>query len=182
MYRKGTLLFLYLFASAMSADAAPFVFDGFYLGMFKTEAEKIHPEAKWMMIEPLMLIDGRRRHGPTIVTKEFTSRHLGKEAKVVVTLDKKAQYVHTINFVFSSTSSAQCIGDAAEISALLKQAYGAETEIIDSPFDRHSMWLTQDNSVVVWQPYCDYAPAQFRVTYTQEMAANPQAGRYPAPK
>jgi hypothetical protein len=151
-----------------NADAASFLFDGFYLGMSKAEASRIHPEAKWMMIEPLMLIDGRRRHGPPIVSKGFNSLHLGKVANVVVTLDKKAGYVHSINFVFSSTSSAECVGEADEVSTLLKQTYGIETEIVDSSPDRHSMWRARDNSVVVWHPYCDYAPAQFSVTYLKD--------------
>lgn len=154
--------------STTSAGAASFLFDGFYLGMSKAEASRIHPEVQWMMIEPLMLIDGRRRHGPPIVSKEFTSLHLGKVAKVVVTLNKKIEYVHSINFVFSSTSSAKCVEEADEVSTLLKQTYGIETEIIDRPPNRHSMWRAKDKVVVVWRPYCDYAPAQFSVTYSKD--------------
>jgi hypothetical protein len=141
------------------AFGASFSFDGFYLGMPRPEATKVRPVTQWQLVMQDTPSQAER--------KEFTSTHLGHEARVSIDLDRAGQFVRTIGFAFLSQSDSQCILDAVGARLQLERMYGAAAEASSEPPARRAMWSAGDGLIIRWMEACAVGAQQYFVTYSK---------------
>jgi hypothetical protein len=153
------VIFLALALSNSAIGSGNFSFEGFALGMSRQEASDLRPESTWYIEMPNTRKERTR--------KTFMSKHLGQEARVVVTLDNKAEFVRIIAFTFSGNSKTDCISDATSVLLHLRKVYGAGSE---SKFPeqfpvRQIKWVASNDSMVEWSEAC--AAGQYVLAYTK---------------
>jgi hypothetical protein len=157
--RRYLALVVLLALGPSPAFADSFSFEGFYLGMPRVDATRLRPAISWQPVT-----------GETpseAVQKEFTSNHLGREARVSVGLDRDGQFVRLLAFTFLPQSDSQCILEAVAIRLKLERLYGTPKEASSEQLGKRVMWSTSDGVTIRWLEACTIGARQYFVTYAR---------------
>jgi hypothetical protein len=149
-----------LFASCAFVADAPaveplFSFQGFYLGMSRTQATAVMPERRWQDEEfPLFGV---------VTLKEFPAVHLGRPATVQVQLDDQAKLVNSIAFIYRAFSPQECPARASEAVEQLRRAHGRESHTVEPGVWLE--WAAATGLRTVWVQSCTAANSRYVVSY-----------------
>lgn len=154
------LAFILLFGYGHApAFAEPFSFEGFSLGMPRSDATEVLPEIPWQQV---------MRNTPSeAARKEFTSRYLGREARVSIDLDREGLFVRTIGFTFLPQTDSECMLDAVGARVQLERLYGAAAETSSESTGRRAKWSTGGGVTIRWMEACAIGARQYFITYAK---------------
>lgn len=149
-------------APAVSGEGG-FSFEGFYLGMPKAEASRLHPEAHWLRDFP----EGPQGYNKlSAYYKQFRSSYFGEPVNVRISLDEGGRAVDTVLIMFSASPNKQCGSGADAARKHLTKTYGAGVESLDHVGNTRVVWHAAEGYTVVWYSSCRQAD-WYTVTYTR---------------
>ena len=149
---------LQIFAS----EPVNFSFEGFFLGMSRTEATEVRPEIAWQEV--------MKETPQAVFRKVFKARHLGQMAEAAVDLNSARSSVQRIGFTFSTSTDQQCTQEAIKALVQLEKLYGPETEISHEQPGKRALWITKSGISVRWFELCAVGARKYLVTYVQNGA------------
>lgn len=151
---KKTLIGLMFAASLPVWAATPPVIDGFRLGMSKSEASKLKPEAAW------------RPFSGSSEQKEFQSSYGGLPARIKITLDGRGLTVVSIGIIVSTKEQASCADGAKQGLAGLEKSLGKATSTASKPMPR-AVWVDSAGTTTMWFNSCANQPPEYIITHSK---------------
>lgn len=162
--RVATVLLACASSLSLGREATVFSFEGFSLGMSRSDATAIRPDTPWKQV--------MRGTPSEAVRKEFKASHLGQEAQVNVDLSASGGAVEVIGFTFLTQTDQQCIQEAVKALVELEKLYGVEAEVSHQQPGKRAKWLTNEGTTVRWFELCAVGARRYVITYAK-VAPNP---------